>query len=320
MPKVKRPRIAGPAGYDEAPAAPRAARPAPRARDIPYSVAWFRDRVATYALGTIICGAAMLTVAAWMGGSLGAFGQRMNSGFDVIASWAGLSVKEVKVCSAIDPAMDVKAGTCVSVDPILEAKVKEAAGVRVGGNILMADPYAIQHKVEGIESVGPGAAGVRRLWPDRLDITVEQRKPIALYQTTADGDWRVIDQSGEAFAAADPAKYVNLPRVVGENAAEAAATLVTAIGEFPNLATRMEIAYRVGGRRWDLKFRGRADVVVLPVDAQMTTALECLNLAQANTRVLDLPAMRIDARKDCVLAIQEMSGARQTTVLPPGGA
>mgnify|MGYP000496941499 CR=1 FL=1 len=37
MPKVKRPRIAGPAGYDDdrddAPAAPRAARPAPRARD-----------------------------------------------------------------------------------------------------------------------------------------------------------------------------------------------------------------------------------------------------------------------------------------------
>ena len=58
MPKVRRPQIAGPAYDDELQPARRRAPPAPtrRARDIPYSVAWFRDRVATYALGTIICG------------------------------------------------------------------------------------------------------------------------------------------------------------------------------------------------------------------------------------------------------------------------
>lgn len=137
MPKIKRPRIAGPAGYDddrdEAPSAPRAARPAPRARDIRYSVAWFRDRVATYALGTIVCGAAMLTVAAWMGGSLGAFGQRMNSGFNVIAQWAGLAVENVHV----NP----------EVDPLMAAKVKEVAGVKPGDSIMGADPYAIRDRL-----------------------------------------------------------------------------------------------------------------------------------------------------------------------------
>ena len=93
MPKVKRPQIAGPAYHDDdrhdAPPQRGPSRSSRRARDIPYSVAWFRDRIATYALGTIICGAVMLTVAAWMGGTLGVFGQRMNNGFNVIAGWAG---------------------------------------------------------------------------------------------------------------------------------------------------------------------------------------------------------------------------------------
>ena len=307
MPKVKRPRIAGPAGYDddrdEAPQAPRASRPAPRARDIPYSVAWFRDRVATYALGTIICGAAMLTVAAWMGGSLGKFGQNMNSGFNVIAQWAGLAVQDVHV----NP----------EVDPLMAAKVKDVAGVRPGDSIMGADPYAIRDRLERIDSLG--AVSVQRLWPNKIDIHVEQREPSALWQDGHNGgDWRVIDQRGRTFAEADPAKYMHLPRVVGEDAAEAAATLVTAIKEFPNLSDRMEVAYRVGGRRWDVKFKGRTDVVAFPDDARLMEQLDALNLMQAQNRVLDLPATRIDARHPKYIALQPMPGAPADASSPGG--
>mgnify|MGYP000875055795 FL=1 len=307
MPKVKRPRIAGPAGYDddrdEAPSAPRAARPAPRARDIRYSVAWFRDRVATYALGTIVCGAAMLTVAAWMGGSLGAFGQRMNNGFNVIAQWAGLAVQDVHV----NP----------EVDQLMAAKVKEVAGVKAGDSIMSADPYAIRDRLERMDSLG--AVSVQRLWPNKIDIHVEQREPSALWQDGLNsGDWRVIDQRGRTFAEADPARYMHLPRVVGEDAAEAAATLVTAIKEFPNLADRMDVAYRVGGRRWDVKFKGRTDVVAFPDDARLMEQLDALNLMQAQNRVLDLQATRIAARDPKYIALQPMPGAPADASSPGG--
>ena len=305
MPKVKRPRIAGPAGYDdnrdEAPAAPRAAR---RARDVPYSVAWFRDRVATYALGTIICGATMLTAAAWMGDSLGAFGQRWNSGLNVIAQWAGLAVQDVHVNA--------------EVDPLMATKVKEVAGVKPGDSIMSADPYAIRDRLERMDSLG--AVSVQRLWPNKIDIHVEQREPSALWQDSMNGgDWRVIDQRGRVFAEADPAKYMHLPRVVGEDAAEAAATLVTAIKEFPNLADRMDVAYRIGGRRWDVKFKGRTDVVAFPEDARLMEQLDALNLMQAQNRVLDLPATRIDARHPKYIALQPMTGKPDETA-SPGGA
>jgi cell division protein FtsQ len=129
--------------------------------------------------------------------------------------------------------------------------------------------------------------------------------------------------TGRTFAEADPAKYMHLPRVVGENAAEAAAMLVTAMKEFPNLADRMEMAYRVGGRRWDVKFKGRSDVVAFPDDARLVEQLEALNLMQAQNRVLDLPATRIDARHPKYIALQPMPGKPQAAapaVAPPGGA
>lgn len=307
MPKVKRPQIAGPAYDDDMEDAPPPRRapsgPSRRARDIPYSVAWFRDRIATYALGTIICGTLMLVIAAWMGGSLGLFGQRMNNGFNVIAGWAGISVKDVKVCET--PEVD-SGRVCAPLDPGLTARVVDAAEIQNGASILSADPYAIRDKVEKLDV---GAVSVQRLWPDRIRIEVEQRKPIALSQEEAGGAWRVVDQSGRAFAEADLGKYGQLPRVVGKDASKAAGALIAAISAYPDLANRMEAAYRIGGRRWDLKFKGRHDVVSFPVDARLAEQFDALNLMQAQTRVLDLPATHIDARHPKYIALRPLPGA-----------
>jgi len=313
MPKVKRPQIAGPAyddDRDHAPPPPRSSGPSRRARDIPYSVAWFRDRFATYALGTIICGALMLTVAAWMGGSLGAFGNRMNNGFNVIAGWMGISLKDVKVCARPE---DEMSRACSDLDPALTAKIMEAVEVRPGASLLAADPQAIRDRIEKLDV---GAVSVQRLWPDRIRIEVEQRKPIALSQEEEGGAWRVVDQSGRAFAEADMSKYARLPRVVGKDASRAAGGLVAAMAQFPNLAERMEAAYRVGGRRWDVKFKGRTDVVAFPVDARLVEQLEALNLMQAQTRILDLPATHIDARHPKYIALRPLPGAQ---TVPPSG-
>jgi len=308
MSKVKRPQIAGPTydDRDEAPAAPRSAPRAStrRARDVPYSVAWFRDRIATYALGTIICGAVMLTAAAWMGGTLGRFGQNMNNGFNVIAGWAGMAIKGVEVCG---PGATTK-NPCPELDPEVVRQVLEASGLGIGVATVSADPHAIRDRIDLLEV---GTASVRRLWPDRVRIEIDQRQVVALWQEHGNGGaWRVVDQNGRAFEKTDLSKYADLPRVVGPNAAQAATTLVAALKAYPNLAERFETAYRVGERRWDIKFSGRADLVVMPEDAQLKSALDCVNLQHAATGLLNLPAQRIDARREnCTLAIQPIPGA-----------
>ena len=196
----------------------------------------------------------------------------------------------------------------------MTAKVLAAVEVQNGASILSADPYAIRDRVEKLDV---GDVSVQRLWPDRVRIDVEQRKPIALSQEDGEGGaWRVVDQSGRAFAQADLSRYGSLPRVVGKDASKAAGALVAAMEPYPNLADRMEVAYRIGGRRWDVKFKGRTDVVSFPVDARLSEQLEALNLMQAQNRVLDLPATHIDARHPKYIALRPCLAPRRRPETP----
>ncbi len=287
MAKVK-PRIKAAPTRDEdddeaPPPALRSGRP------IPYSGAWFREKVATYAFGTIVCGAAMVTAAAWMGGSLGSFGKRMDAGMGVIMHAAGLSVDKIQI---------------VGLEPLVEQRAREAAGVQVGTSMLSADPYLIKKRIERVDAVG--GVSVHRLWPDQITIIAETRQPVALWQDQ--GDWRVIDQHGKTFARVDPDDYLHLPRITGRDGAEAAAGLLATMAEYPDLRGRIDTAQRVGGRRWDVKFKGGVEVA-LPEDAHLKDALASLNLLEDRNRLLELPLTRVDARDPDRFALRPTPGA-----------
>ncbi len=294
MPKVKRPRIKNAAEdreeEDQAPAA--AVRPAGS------DIGRLREKAATYAFGTIVCGAAMVALAAWMGGSLGAFGQRLDNGVTVIMRSAGLAVENVQVLPALDP--------------VVEARVLEAAGVSVGDNMFAADPHIIRKRIEELDAIG--AVSVYRLWPDQVTITADPREPVALWEH--DGEWRVIDQRGRSFAQASPGDFMHLPRVTGQDGGSAAAGLLATISEYPDLANRVETARRIGSRRWDVTFKGGVQLV-LPEDGQMKEALAAVNLMHAHNRLLDLPVARVDARHPDRLAIRPLPGSPE---IADGGA
>lgn len=299
MPKVSRPRIAGPVRDDDEDDRP--ARSSVRAKDIPYSVAWFREKVATYAFGTVVCGAVMVTAAAWMGGSLGKFGQRLGNGFNVLSQHAGLAVTHVEA---------------PGLDPALTEKVLKVADVKLGENMFGADPHRIRDKVETIEAIG--SVKVFRLWPNQISIIADPREPVALWREN--GEWRVIDQKGRSFANVNPKDFMHLPRVEGSHAAEAAPGLLATISEFPNLRDRFETATRINGRRWNVTFEGGIEAV-LPDDARMKGAFAEINLINAQHRLLDLPVARIDARHPERLAMAPIAGAPSAdphTALPGG--
>lgn len=290
MPKVTRPRIRAPEREeDEAP---------PQHRAAPSSDGFWlhvRHRVSTYAFGTLMCGAAMVALAAWMGGSLGEFGRNFDNGVTVIMRAAGLSVDRVVV---------------VGLDPVIEEKARAAAGVAQGDNMFAADPYAIKERIEELDAVA--GVSVHRLWPDQVTIVAETREPLALWRDG--GDWRVIDQRGRTFAEMNPEDFMHLPKVVGPDGDQAAASLLAQISEFPELATRMDTAYRIGQRRWDVDFKGGVRVA-LPEDEALKPALASLNLLEARNRVLQLPLTRIDARHPERFALRPAPGGPA-----PGGA
>ncbi len=291
MPPVNRPRIKGPVVDDEDDA------PAPRRGYMPYSWPWLRQKVTTYAFGTLVCGALMIALAAWMGGTLGVFGKRMDSGMRVLMHSVGLTVENIKI---------------VGLKGLVKERALEVMGVKVGDSMLAADPGDIKHRLEKLDAVGQ--VSVHRFWPDQITIIAEAREPMALWNDGA--SWRVVDQHGRAFAEVEPNDYMKLPRVKGANAAAATPDLLTVLADYPDLRSKLDSATRVGGRRWDVKFKGGVDVA-LPEDERLKSALAALNLAEARNRLLELPLIRIDARNPDRFALRPIPGA-PTIVL--GGA
>ena len=121
----------------------------------------------------------------------------------------------------------------------------------------------------------------------------------------------MIDQHGRVFAQVNPDDYRNLPRITGKDGAEAASDLLVTLADYPDLKGRIDTAKRVGGRRWDVKFKGGVEVA-LPEDARLAEALRSLNLLEDQNRLLELPLQRIDARHPERFALRPSPGSPQT--------
>ncbi|NJO23390.1 MAG: cell division protein FtsQ [Sphingomonadales bacterium] len=86
----------------------------------------------------------------------------------------------------------------------------------------------------------------------------------------------------------------DLPRISGEAAPDAAAELIVGLQRHPEIARKVDIAERVGRRRWTLRFASGA-VVQLPADGQ-ADAIDRLADLQTRQHVLEGSALQIDLR------------------------
>ena len=98
-----------------------------------------------------------------------------------------------------------------SLDHVTSGQVTEAIAGRAIGNFFSADLLLVKQLVEEIQWVRN--ADVRRQWPDRLEILIEEHRVLARW-----GDQKLINVHGEVFAAAVPP---HLPRINGPTGSEA---------------------------------------------------------------------------------------------------
>lgn len=94
-------------------------------------------------------------------------------------------------------------------------------------------------------------ASVRKVYPDKIEVELAERKPFALWQH--DGQLSVIEPSGRIIAPYTSRSRSSLPIIVGLGAPEAGAAFVAKAAEFPELASRVTTYVRIGDRRWDVK-------------------------------------------------------------------
>jgi cell division protein FtsQ len=180
-----------------------------------------------------------------------------------------------------------------------------ALGISRGAPILAFDPAAARTRVEGLGWVRQ--AVVSRRLPDTVYLRIEERRPLALWQRN--GTLRLIDREGAVIAGQDVASFAGLPLIVGDDAPQHAADLLDLLTAFPEIASQLDAAVRVSGRRWNLRLANGIDIR-LP-ETGIAPALGRLADLHRTRQVLDRDVIAVDLRKPDRLIVRVSPGARE---------
>ena len=154
---------------------------------------------------------------------------------------------------------------------VSRAEIFRAAGVTDHASLMFLDAEAARERVKAIPWIAD--ASIRKLYPDRLQITVSEREAFALWQIN--GKVSVIAADGTVLGPLDP-RFAALPFVVGRGAAARAKEFLALLDHYPGLRDQMRAAILVAERRWNLLLKNGIDIR-LPetgIDAALATLVE----------------------------------------------
>ena len=181
--------------------------------------------------------------------------------------------------------------------------IVKAAAIDPQAPLMGLDLQQVRQRVEQVGWVK--SVRILRLLPDTVVLAVSERPRLAVWQDQ--GRARVIDPEGQVIPEADPGLFVDLPLVVGDGAPQAAGALLPELQARPRLASRLEAAVRVDGRRWDLRLKD-GGLIQLPAIGQ-DAALVQLDQLDRNDRLLDLGFERIDLRDSDMVVVRPRAPA-----------
>jgi cell division protein FtsQ len=165
-----------------------------------------------------------------------------------------------------------------------------AAGVTDRSSLLFLDVADARAKLEAIPWIAE--ATVRKLYPDRLQITVTEREAFALWQRQ--GKVHVIAADGTVLGAKVEPRLAALPFVVGNGAAVKARDFLAVLDRYPSVRDQVRAAILIADRRWNLRLKNGIDVR-LP-DTDVERALETLARLDREKNLLNRDITAVDLR------------------------
>jgi len=139
-----------------------------------------------------------------------------------------------------------------------------AAGVTDHSSLLFLDVADARAKLEAIPWIAE--ATVRKLYPDRLQITVTEREPFALWQQQ--GKIKVIAADGTVLAEKVEPRLASLSFVVGNGAAVRARDFLAVLDKYPAIRDQVRASIYVAERRWNLRLKNGVDVRLPEADIE----------------------------------------------------
>ena len=180
-----------------------------------------------------------------------------------------------------------------------------AAGVTESSSLLFLDVADARARLEAIPWIAE--ATVRKLYPDRLQITVTEREAFALWQVQ--GKVSVIAADGTTLSAKVEPRLTTLPFVVGPGANAKARSFLAILDKHPVIRDQVRAAILVGERRWNLRLKNGIDVR-LP-ENEVEAALTRLAQLDRDKHLLTRDIVAVDMRLADRLAIRLSDAAAQ---------
>jgi cell division protein FtsQ len=169
-------------------------------------------------------------------------------------------------------------------------EIFRAAGVTDHSSLLFLDVAQARARLEAMPWIAE--ATVRKLYPDRLQITITEREPFALWQR--DGKVSAIAADGTVLSTSVEPRLATLPFVVGNGAAAKARSFLAVLDQFPAIRDQVRASILVAERRWNLRLKNGIDVR-LP-DANIEQALATLNRLEREKSLLTRDIVALDLR------------------------
>jgi cell division protein FtsQ len=138
-----------------------------------------------------------------------------------------------------------------------EKDILATAGVSSRTSLLFLDVEAARARLKANPWIAD--AEVRKLYPGRLQITIEEREAFALWQK--DGKLAVIAGDGAMLAPfAGEQRFAALPLVVGAGAETRAKDFLVVLARYPAIRGEVRAAIFIAERRWNLRMKNGIDV------------------------------------------------------------
>lgn len=237
-------------------------------------------------------------------GGVGVAGMVQNGGYEALVAREGQPWDIV--ARAIG--FDIAAVTITGQSRLTEKELLTAAGVDARHSLPFLDAGDVRERLMAVPLVK--SARVMKLYPNRLVIAVEERRPHALWQQ--DGRVTVVADDGVAIDELRDERYLGLPFVVGEGAQKRLPEYLQLMKGLGDLAQRVKAGVLVSGRRWDLDMTNGM-LVKLP-EEDPARAIATLMRLQREARILDKDLMSIDLRAPDRVAVrltEEAAAARE---------
>jgi cell division protein FtsQ len=226
---------------------------------------------------------------AWLGGQIPAAAQAVTARF-------GFAVDQVRVSGNKETS---------------EIDILERLDLDGWTSLIGFDAEAARERIAGLPWVK--VAAVRKVYPDELEVRIEEREPFAIWQHGS--QLAIIERDGRVVTPFDGGRHAVLPLVIGYGAAEQAAAFVDKIRQHPELAARVKGFIRVAERRWDLRLENGI-TIRLPETGEDAAIAEVLKLDREDG-LLSRDIATVDLRLEDRLVIRLTPEAmeRRTTLL-----